>query len=159
MKQIALTQSHFAIVDSQDFEYLSQWKWCAQTKKSGKVYAAAWVGGKMVLMHRFILGITDFKVKVDHRNGNSLDNRRRNLRQSSNSENMMNRGAASHNKTGYKGVLKCAGRNSKPFKAQIGYNSSTIYLGYFETAREAALAYNVKAVELHGEFALLNEID
>jgi len=158
MKEISLGRDMFALVDDADYPELSKYKWYALRHRTGKVYAIGRVNERMVLMHRLIMGAKAFSEKVDHADRDSLNNTRQNLRLSTNSENMMNRGAAAHNKTGFKGVLKRTDKRTNKYKAQIGVNGKTIYLGHFDTAKEAAHAYNEKAKELHGEFASLNKI-
>lgn len=159
MKKIPVGRGLFALVDDCDYPELSKRKWYALKHRTGKFYAISFVERKGVLMHRQILGVTDTKIKVDHENGNSLDNQRSNIRACTNSENMMNRGATANNKTGFKGVLKRGGRRTKQYKAQICVRGKIIYIGCFDTAKEAAHAYNEKAKELHGEFARLNAVE
>lgn len=97
MKQIALTQGKFAIVDNSDYGMLSQFKW--QYLPAGNGYAKRAVQIKLekhkykvitVLMHRLILNAPE-GVEIDHINRNSLDNRRCNLRICDRSTNMLNR--------------------------------------------------------------------
>ena len=73
--------------------------------KNGMYYAgrARPGGGKMISMHREIAGARDGE-DVDHRNRDSLDNRRRNLRKCTKSQNGANRPAQRDNSSGYKGV-------------------------------------------------------
>jgi hypothetical protein len=107
MKFIQLTQGKQAIVDDEDFELLSQFKWYAM--KSGHNVYAARGGGKrrMELLHRLILGVTDSKIEVDHINGDGLDNRRSNLRVATHADNQHNPGTPTNNTSGYKGVHWC----------------------------------------------------
>lgn len=107
-------------------------------------------------MHRFILGITDPKIQVDHINGDSLDNRKINLRLCSNSENSRNRGANKNNTSGYKGVR--FRKEYGTYFATITVNRKEIYLGSFKTGKEAATAYNEAAIKYHDKFANLNEV-
>ena len=158
MQKIDLGLDMFALVDDVDYPDLSKYRWYAMKHRTGRFYAVAKVNGKTVSMHRVIMRAKTFSEKVDHVDRDSLNNTRQNLRFSTNSENMMNRGASSRNKTGFKGVLKRADRRTKPYKAQIGINGKTLYIGHFDTAKEAANAYNEKAKELHGAFARLNKI-
>ena len=100
---------------------------------------------------------------VDHVNGDTLDNRRSNLRVCSKGENGRNRKVASKNNTsGFKGV-SCRKKGpdminewSRPWQAYINHDKKRHHLGMFATAEEAARAYDAKALELHGEFARLN---
>lgn len=85
---------------------------------------------------------------VDHINGDTLDNRRENLRVATRSQNQANRGKQKNNKTGYKGVYKT--RNG--FWSAIKYAKKSYYLGVFDTEEDAYKAYCEKAKELHGAF-------
>ena len=93
---------------------------------------------------------------VDHINGNRIDNRIENLRWCTKSEN--NRFSKKRPNTlfEYKGVAHGNGRGK--FSAKITYNYKSFHIGTFKTAIEAAKAYNEKAKELFGKFALLNEL-
>lgn len=146
---IPLTQGQTAIVDAEDFAWLSQWNWCAVRRNSlGKFYA---MRGQHVSMHRMIL---DCKSYVDHINRDTLDNRRINLRMCSKKQNAYNR-ISTKNKSGFKGVpMYKAHRNG--WVAQITVNYKYWYLGTFPTKEEAAVAYDKAAKELMGEFAALN---
>jgi hypothetical protein len=150
MKKIKLTQGKFALVDDDDFDYLNQWKWYAH--KNGYVfYAGRALGGKSIKMHRTILN-NPVGMEVDHRNGNGLDNQRKNLRVATRTQNHANVAKLKNNTSGFKGVSY--NKASKKFHAYIrtgGKNSKTI--GYFETAEEASFAYKKAAVEIFGEFA------
>lgn len=87
---------------------------------------------------------------IDHINGIRHDNRLDNLREATRIENSHNIKAHKDNKTGIKGVYYNKLNNN--YRAQIRYNGKTIALGSFKTVDEAAIAYNNKAAELHGEF-------
>jgi len=97
---------------------------------------------------------------VDHINGNGLDNRRSNLRISSNSQNHANTKKQRGNYSSkYKGV--CWIKNVKKWAAYIGSNKKGSivkrkYLGYYKIEEEAARAYDKAAKEHYGEFAGLN---
>lgn len=111
-------------------------------------------------LHRLLLGLTDPKTLVDHRNGNSFDNRRHNLRICTNAANVRNqKGHRDKMYSKYKGVsrYKDSKRNARsPWCATIQHNRQRMHLGVFATAREAALAYDEAALRLHGEFARTN---
>jgi hypothetical protein len=70
--------------------------------------------------------------------------------------NLMNRRKFKKNKSGFKGVSETVPKNGK-FRAAIAFNKQDYVLGRnFNTAEEAARAYDAKAKELHGEFTVLN---
>lgn len=152
MKVIELTRGFATIVDDEDFEELAQYRWYAHTIR-GLTYAARKRNGRRVKMHNVIMGFS-YLGTVDHHNGNTLDNRRLNLRAASDSQQACNRGVRRTSKTGFKGVFIRA--NGK-FVAQIGdKGGKKVHLGYFKTAEEAHAAYCAAATKLHGEFARFN---
>ena len=91
---------------------------------------------------------------AEHRNRNTLDNRRLNLRTANNSQNQANRSAMKCSTSGYKGV--CWHKGDSKWRAQICKNRKVKYLGVYSNEIEAARAYDEAAKELFGEFALLN---
>jgi hypothetical protein len=160
MKEIQLTQGKVALVDDDIYEYLNQWKWYA-SKLSGKFYARRSVRinkkyAGYLLMHRFIMN-PDIGLVVDHQNGNTLDNRKCNIRICTYSENRMNSVKTIYNKSGYKGVHWH--KLGKKWVSTIEINKTKHYLGLFCEIKEAAKAYNNAAIKFHGEFAKLNKID
>jgi hypothetical protein len=106
-------------------------------------------------MHRALLRVDDPCIDVDHKDGDGLNNRRRNLRISDENGNNQNRGPSCNNKSGYKGVCK-SGKNPKKYQAVVDYLGKKIWLGYFDDPKKAAYAYDDKIRELHGEFAWFN---
>lgn len=154
-KEIPLRGGYIALVDEEDFAYLSQHKW-RRTHHGRSSYVSTQIAGKQTYMHRLIMNPPD-EIMVDHINGDGLDNRRANLRHATPQQNSMNRVRSKENSASkYLGVF--LGRDGKSWRAQIVVNTKLIYLGVFRTQREAALAYN-EASRLHnGEFASLNEI-
>jgi len=153
MKMIKLTRGHSTMVDDEDFELVSKSKWYC-----GNGYAVREHKGKMLLLHRFLMGLAPGDgIHVDHINGNPLDNRRVNLRVCSNAENIRNRRKNANSTSGYKGVCLDKRSNGKtPWRARVKNDGKIHHIGYFATAEAAALAYDTAARELHGEFALLN---
>jgi AP2 domain len=154
---IPLTQNQNAIVDARDFSWLSQWNWFAQWAKHTQSFYAKRCdkNKKTFLMSREILNAKPEEY-VDHRNHNTLDNRRRNLRRSKIFQNNSNQGVRKDNSSGYKGV--CFRRDSRRWQAYISYRGNRKHLGYFKTSREAAEAYNVSAKRFHGSFAYINSV-
>jgi len=104
-------------------------------------------------MHRLVVD-TPKGMSTDHINGDGLDNRKQNLRICTHAENQRNRGPQKNNKSGFKGVYWQ--KNRKTWYARIQHNKKLLYLGCFKDKKEAAKAYDRKAIELHGEFAWLN---
>lgn len=154
MKKIKLTRNKFAIVDDKDYPILSASKWYCTN--AGYAQRDLYSERKKILMHRFILGAGSGE-SVDHINGNKLDNRRLNLRLCSQSNNCKNLSCSrKNNSSGYKGVS--LNKKYKKWEAYITNNYKRVFLGYFDTKKEAGLAYNAKALELYGEFANLNKI-
>lgn len=151
MKKIPLTQGKFAIIDDEDFELVSQYKWRVCCRKNQK-YAATEINNHKVYMHRLILGINGVQ-EIDHINGNGLNNCRKNLRHCSRSQNNMNR-HKSWGTSEYKGVSWYKQR--KKWRAIIKYNKKYKHLGYFDSEIEAAKVYDNAALEHFGKFAQLN---
>lgn len=102
-------------------------------------------------MHRQIMGVTDPKVKVDHKNHDTLDNRRHNLRICTNLQNCANkRGLACNNTSGNRGVSW--NKISSNWRAQIRVNGKLISLGSFNKKSDAAAAYAAANRQHFGEF-------
>jgi len=148
-KLISLTQGKFAMVDAADYECLGQYRWHAM-KVGPNYYACRHGGGKTILMHRQIMQPSAGMV-VDHKNHNSLDNCRENLRICTQQQNVCNR-RPSPNESGFRGVR----RHRKKWNAFIKCRGITYRLGDFDDPAEAARARDRKAVELVGEYAWLN---
>ncbi len=160
MKKIPLTKGLVAIVDEDDYEILSHFKWYS-VGHPGKYYAA-YYGGKNngypqhIRMHRVILNAPN-GIEVDHINGDRLDNRRINLRLGSRAENACNRGkfnVITHSR--YKGVT--FHKRDRIWQGTICTNGNHVHLGYFKSEQEAATAYNIAAITYHGKYAKLNKI-
>ena len=163
---IRLTRGKTTVVDALDFPVLSRVRWTAAEKR-GHFYAQRTVGPRadrhVEIMARVILSAPKGLI-VDHRNGDTLDNRRHNLRLCTRLDNQHNIHAR-RSKSGFKGVARVVRRSGaagnindlrKPWIAMIRCAGKAHYLGYHETAAQAARAYDEAAKRLHGEFANLN---
>jgi len=108
-----------------------------------------------IILAKHFIPNPENKKQVDHIDRNKLNNHISNLRWATKSENQANRSNVTRN---YKGIYcknKC---KRKKWVAQIRLNRKAYYLGTFKSEIEAALAYNKKAKEFFGEFALINDI-
>ncbi len=158
MREIELTQGKKAQVDDEDYEWLSAWKWYAHRspRKTGDVwYAQRMDGRRTVAMHgelmkRIIKGNLPPGTLPDHEDGDGLNNQRHNLRLATYQQNQQNK----RGKNKYKGVQWK--HEWGLYQARITVDGEQMYLGYYETAEEAAHAYDRAALEHFGEFAKIN---
>jgi hypothetical protein len=155
MREIELTQGKRAIVDDEDYEWLSHFKWHVSNnyavRHNSELYKAT--GKRRLLpMHRVLLN-PPANMYVDHINGDKLDNRKSNLRVCTKRQNNINVNRKDNRK--YRGVQKCCNR----YRSKIRVNGKQVVVGSFETEIEAALAYNEAAIKYHGEFAILNKVE
>ncbi|MDD5551392.1 MAG: HNH endonuclease [Candidatus Omnitrophica bacterium] len=155
MKKTKLTRGKVALVDDEDYERTTQYRWCAM-HINYQWYADRALSKKepknaFTEMHRFIMNPPK-GMMVDHRDGNGLNNQKSNLRICTRAENMMNRGKQPNNTSGYKGVRI----NKGIIIAQIGFKNWNYHIGCFPDKESAARAYDKRAKELFGDFARLN---
>ena len=142
MQQIQLTKGKIALVDDDDYEWLSKINWyyhrycMTHFRINGK--------RRTILMHRAIMGCTCDE-KVDHINRDTCDNRRENLRIATTSQNAGNSVKHKDNKSGFKGLVYRCGRWQVYCKEK--------YLGTYSTAEEAQEVYMAAAINNWGEFA------
>ena len=151
---IPLTRGLHAIVDASDYEWLSQYKWSALKGDSGYyAFRTEFKNGKRLYtpMHRVILGLNhDDPLLGDHINRVSLDNRRKNLRPATHSQNQfnsVNKGTAS----GRKGVNWS--KRKKKYIARICANRMMIDLGSSDSFEEACRLREEGERLYHGQFA------
>lgn len=158
MKKIPVMRDQWTLVDDKDFEQLSTHKWYAKRSSTGKLYAYRRERGPgriIRYMHREILGLTDPKVHTDHRDGDSLNNRRGNLRQATPAQNQAGtRRKKISSSSKYRGVSRHLENSS--WVASIQSEGKSRYLGSFKVERDAALTYDKAAVQLFGVFASPN---
>ncbi|MGE8128919.1 HNH endonuclease [Methylobacterium sp. NPDC080182] len=148
---VALTRGFEAIIDVSDVPVVENYGWRVMMLRLGHAYAARCGDrpGSVVLMHRAILDAPQ-GAKVDHRDGDGLNNRRGNIRLATSAENNANMVVSRRNKLGIKGVST---EKSGRFSASIQKDSQKLYIGTFNTAEEASAAYFGAARILWGDFA------
>lgn len=122
-----------------------------------KGYAFLSVQGKKLLAHRLAWALIHGecpKMHIDHIDGNKANNRISNLRICTHNQNQHNQGIRKTNKSGFKGVSWMKSVNK--WQAQICSNSKVKHLGFYSSPEDAAKAYDLAAIEIHGEFAWTN---
>jgi hypothetical protein len=154
MREVPLTNGGVALVDDEDYERVMTRRW-------GKYRLARWhktyyvrqtnptaaERRKGVYLHRWLMDAGAGE-KVDHRNGDGLDNQRSNLRKTSNAQNLQNRqGLGRNNKTGVRGVCWDTARST--YNATVGVGGKTYNLGRFATLEEAEAAAIAGRLRLH----------
>src|ERR1035437_2437364 len=153
MKTVKLTKGYVALVADVDYNRVAQYSWNAHIirRKDGsisKVYAAGRNKGREArLLHRFILGITDPAVEVDHEDSNGLNCQRYNLRKCTTQQNRQNK--SKHGLSGFKGVSWHS--QDRLWRARIFVEGKELGLGLFTGPLEAACAYDMAAVKYFGE--------
>lgn len=155
MKEVPLSNGMVALVDDEDFDLVSRYRWYGARGRFGDVwYAKTSVGGgKKAFMHQLILP-RRAGCQTDHRNGNGLDNRRENLRYATHAQNQANqharRGRSKH-------VGVCWDKRCRKWMAYLrGAGGRFQNVGYLDSEEAAARARDEAAVALRGEYAALN---
>jgi len=151
------------MVDDEDFEKLNQHKWhygsrhyALRTVHEGYSKDGKRITGS-VWMHREVLN-TPEGLFTDHINGDTLDNRKENLRVVTSKQNNHNSKLPSHNTSGYKGVSEDKRNLKNKWQAYITIDNKKKHLGYFSSKEDAARKYNEVAKEIFGEYARLNNL-
>jgi hypothetical protein len=152
MNHISIRIKDYDVLVSEcDFERVNQHNWYKNVIKGVPYFAykTPKPEHKNILLHRFLVDCPTGKC-VDHINGNTLDNRRENLRICTQAENRYNSRKSKSNTSGYKGVSYS--NYAKKWRSQIKRNNKIIHLGYFETPEKAYEAYVAASKKYHGEF-------
>lgn len=157
VREVRMASGHVALVDCVDWPLVAGRSWFPHVTAPGRqpyAHCWSWESGsrKKLYMHRLILK-PEGRLHVDHINGNTLDNRRCNIRVATVSQNIANSRPISGCSSQFKGVSLF---RSGKWVAYITHCSTRMHLGYFASQEAAARAYDTKALELFGEFARLN---
>ncbi|MCP4612862.1 MAG: hypothetical protein GY845_29565 [Planctomycetes bacterium] len=158
-----LNNGKYAVVDEEMLTEICKHHWSTKTQKvkgqKKQTYAVAYVGAKMISMHAYI-NKTPKGYHTDHKNRNTLDNRKKNLRTATCSQNMQNtgrkKGSRIRNYTTYKGVVRRKRRVVTTWYASLAINNKKIYIGTYQTGKEAAEAYDKAAILYYGDEAYIN---
>lgn len=157
-RRIYLGEGMWTILDQKDYCRLGHFKWYVIGHR-GKFYAARSVrAGKLkfktLALHREIMNQPRKKI-VDHKNCDSLDNRRDNLRLATRAQNTYNR-RKKKTKTSSRFIGVCFEKRTQRWAAYVMHKGKTYWLGRFKSEIEAAKARDRAAPKYHGEFARLN---
>lgn len=145
-----------AIIDASDYDLIRKFHWSGKFDRWGNCYARTSTGqqNKTLFMHRLLMNAQPGE-RIDHRNGDTLDNRRENLRLATNAQNVRNQKVHRDKQTSkFKGVY--FRKDTQKYQAQIMCMGRKINLGQFPDEESAALVYDQNARKLFGEFARLN---
>ena len=153
MKEILLTRGMVAVVDDEDYGWLSEMAWHAVPSADPHRWYAkhSLSNGRGIYMHQLLLPCEP-PLEPDHIDRNGLNNQRFNLRRGTRSQNMANRPTRAS--SGFRGVYLA--RATGLFQAQIRVNNRIKSLGYFDNPSDGAVAYDRAALDAFGEFATLN---
>lgn len=143
--EVITTKGEVIIISKSDLHVVSKYTWCLS--KTG--YPVANINNKVIKLHRYILSPSENQI-VDHINGNTLDNRRENLRFCTSSQNAKNCKLSKNSSLPYPGIKITA---DGKFKARITVNRKEIHLGHFSTLDEAIQARKSAELKYYGEFA------
>ena len=148
---IPLTRGKFTLVDDSDYSFLSQYNWTFTDCGRGYALRTLTQDGKRLhqLIHRLIMAAPS-DLEVDHKDGDSLNNRRNNLRICTHKNNRSNTRKHKDNTSGFKGV--CWHKAAEKWSAHV----KGIYLGLFDDKETAARSYDEAAKQIFGPYASLN---
>lgn len=148
MAELKLSCGRVTLVDDADLPSLLGVNWRGHTSR-GKTYVRAKIARAAVQLHRFLMAPPPDMV-VDHINGDTLDNRRSNLRVCTVAQNSRNKSGWSGRR--FKGVYERQGR----WRAIVMKDGKQLQAGAFASPIEAAVAYDIAAREAYGEYARPN---
>lgn len=143
-----LTHGGVAYVDAIDAELIASRKW----RVDSRGYVVGSFDNRRRLLHRLLLN-APAGIEVDHIDRDKLNNRRSNLRLCTRHENARNVGNT-RGRSRFKGVSWHA--RSERWRAHICADCVVRFLGSYRDETDAARAYDLAAVRLHGAFAVLN---
>lgn len=153
MKEIKLTNGGVALVDDEDFEKLSSYKWHRHDERTLQYVRVALYGSgkqQILLMHRVVMNAPT-GVDVDHRDGDGLNNQKYNLRLCTDQQNSMNLKLFRTSTSGHKGVSW--NKQFKKWEAYIWFHRKKIRLGEYKEKSDAIAARENAEKELYGNWS------
>jgi len=156
---IRLSQGKFALVDEKHYEWLNKYRWfilaCGDIE-----YAVTNIKGAdgkyvRVLMHRLILGITDKKMEIDHKDHNGLNNTEENIRSCTKSQNLTNMKKRINTNGKFKGTTYI--KETDSYRGRLGVKGKGYNLGKSKSEIVLARRYNMAGRWFNGEWAYLND--
>lgn len=139
--------------DKEDYELIKDCCWWIND--NGYVVTSL-NNNKKIRMHRLVMGDVDSDIRIDHINHNTLDNRKCNLREATNAENLRNGKLRRTNKSGVVGVSFDKQRNK--WAASITVDSEDIYLGRYDCIEDAIKARKEAEEKYFGEYSYDNSM-
>jgi len=147
VQKIPIGKGCFTLVSDEDFDLVNRFTW----HKTDHGYVRGRVGNSLVLLHCLILKKKNKKLKIDHIDGDRLNNTRENLRVVTSSTN--NQSKINIRKLPFLGVLR---RKSGNYYATISKNKKVTSFGPYESPVEAAIRYDIEVQKFYGPLAMTN---
>lgn len=147
---VLTTRDLYAIIDDADWPLIQPYRWYAHRGRSTWYAASRDANGQRIYMHRVITKAVRGMV-VDHEDGDGMHNRRKNLTVCGFDANA-HKDAPTTASSGFRGV-RAEGRR---WRARIASGGVLQHIGTFDTAQDAARAYDERAIEIYGKFAWTN---
>lgn len=160
--QVPVNGDYIVLIDEEDADSVLRLKWeVSKTSRAVGGFVHFAVRSRVRVNGRYVRkSLGTFLMnpgpgfEVDHKNGNSLDNRRENLRLATRSQNIANTRKSTSSKSPFKGIY--FHKAKQRWHASAKFQGKPIHIGYFDSAVDAAIAYDNCARLIHGEFARLN---
>jgi hypothetical protein len=157
-RRIYLGEGEWTVLDAEDYYRFGNFKWSLGGHKKN-FYAVRGIKNedgemKIVRLHREIIKPPE-KFVVDHKNGDSLDNRRANLRLATRGQNVCNK-RKTKRETSSRFIGVSFDKRYGLWSAYIGHCRKRKFLGNYKSEVEAGRAHDRAAIKYHGEFARLN---
>jgi hypothetical protein len=160
MKQIPLTQGQFALVDDEDYEFLTRFKWHFEGNSRNR-YAYTNFKNSVSKPRQFrismgVMLLNTYKtgLQVDHIDGNGLNNQKENIRICNHIQNGWNRRKLQKCSSKYVGVS--LDKKTLKWTARVRINGIRTYLGCFNSEEDAAIAVDKSIINERKNFAKLN---